>query len=60
MSEKGQGELMGIIHCTWISFILAMASQSHLVPLLDPYSANLQVDLKTHNGTNAIVLFLLS
>ena len=56
--EKGQGELMGSICCTQIPFILVMTSQSHCLPLSDLYSADLLVDLKTHTGTDAIVLFL--
>ena len=30
LSEMGQGELMGTIHCTRIPFILITISQSHL------------------------------
>ena len=35
LSEMGQGELMGSIHCTRIPFILVTISQSHLSPLLN-------------------------
>ena len=48
---------MGSIHCTQIPFILIMTSQSHLLPLSDPYSANPQIDLQPHTGTSTIVLF---
>ena len=57
-SEKGQGELMGSIRCTWIPFILVETSQSHLSPLLESYSSNPHQDPKTHFGTGIIVLFL--
>ena len=57
-SEKGQGNLMGSIHCTWIPFILIAINQSHCLPLLVLYSANPQIDPKTHISTSAIVLFL--
>ena len=56
--RKGQSKLMGSIHCTQISFILITINQSHLLLLSDHYSANPLVDLKTHHGTDAIVLFL--
>ena len=56
--RKGQSELMGPICCTRIPFILTMINQSHLSPLLDPYSVGPLVDPKTHNRTDAIVLFL--
>ena len=56
--RKGQGKLMGSICCTWIPFILVAISQSHLSPLLDLYSANPLVDLKTHTSTDTVVLFL--
>ena len=57
--EKGQGKLMGSIHCTWIPFILIVINQSHHSPLLVLYSVNPQEDPKTHIGTGAIVLFLV-
>ena len=56
VSEMGQGELMESIHCTQIPFILIMTNQSHLLPLLRPYSANPPVDLKTHIGTSTVEL----
>ena len=59
LSEMGQGELMGSIHCTWIPFILIMTNQSHLSPLLRPYSANPPVDPKTHISTGTIELFFV-
>ena len=40
LSEMGQGELMGSIHCTRIPFILVAINQSHLSPLSKSYSAN--------------------
>ena len=49
---------MGSIHCTRIPFILIATSQSHPSPLSDLYSADPQVDPKTHTGTKAVVLFL--
>ena len=58
-SEKGQSELMRSICCTQIPLILVMTSQSHHSPLSGPYSANPQVDPKTHTSTNAIVLFFV-
>ena len=58
LNKKGQGELMGSIHCTQIPFILVTISQSYHLPLSRPYSTDPQIDLKTHTGTNAIVLFL--
>ena len=60
LKRKGQGELMGSIHCTRIPFILITIHQSHLSPLLDLYSANPLADLKTHYSTDAVVLFSLS
>ena len=60
MTEMGQGKLMGPIHSTQILFILATTTQSHLLPLSSPYSANPQEDPKTHNSTNAVVSFPLS
>ena len=57
-TEMGQGELMGSICCTQIPFILIMTSQSHLLPLLDLYSADPQEDPKTHISTDTIELFL--
>ena len=59
VSEMGQGELMGSIHCTWIPFILVTTSQSHLSPLSKPYSANPLVDPKTHIGTGTVELFFV-
>ena len=56
MSEMGQGELIGFIHCTWIPFILVAISQSHLSPLSRPYSANPPIDPKTHISTGTIGL----
>ena len=58
LSEMGQGELMGSIHCIRIPFILIAISQSHLSPLSKSYSANPLVDPKTHFGTGTIELFL--
>ena len=58
LTEKGQGELMGSIHCTRIPFILVKTSQSHLSPLSKPYSSNPPSDPKTHFGTSTVVLFL--
>ena len=58
-SEKGQSELMGSICCTQIPLILVMTGQSHHSPLSGPYSANPQVDPKTHTSTNAVVLFFV-
>ena len=55
----GQGKLMGSIRCTQIPFIFATISQSHLSPLLRPYSANPPVDLKTHIGTGTNELFFV-
>ena len=52
LSEMGQGELMGSIHCTWIPFILITTNQSHLSPLLESYSANPLIDPKTHFSTS--------
>ena len=59
LSEKGQGELMGSIHCTWISFILVVINQSHRSPLSPLYSADPLVDPKTHIGTSIIELFFV-
>ena len=59
LSEMGQGELMGSIRCTWISFILVVISQSHLSPLLKSYSANPLLDPKTHFGTGTVGLFFV-
>ena len=58
-TEMGQGELMGSICCTQIPFILIMTSQSHLLPLLRPYSANPPVDPKTHISTGTVELFFV-
>ena len=49
---------MGSICCTRIPFILIAISQSHRLPLSDLYSANPQVNPKTHISTNVVVLFL--
>ena len=54
--RKGQSELMGSICCTQIPFILIAISQSHCLPLLVLYSANPQVDPKTHIGTVVLSL----
>ena len=59
LSEMGQGELMGSIHCTRIPFILVTTSQSHLSPLSKSYSSNPLVDSKTHFGTGIIELFFV-
>ena len=59
LSEMGQGELMGSIHCTWFPFILVAISQSHLSPLSKSYSANPLLDPKTHFGTGTIELFFV-
>ena len=59
LSEMGQGELMGSIHCTRIPFILVAISQSHLSPLSKPYSANPLPDPKTHFGTGTVELFFV-
>ena len=58
-SEKGQGELMGSIHCTRIPFILITTNQSHLSPLSRPYSADPPIDPKTHTGTGTVELFFV-
>ena len=58
LSEMGQDELMGSIHCTQIPFILVVISQSHLSPLSESYSANPLPDPKTHFSTGTVVLFL--
>ena len=55
----GQGKLMGSICCTRIPFILVAINQSHLSPLLRPYSANPPVDPKTHISTGTIELFFV-
>ena len=54
LTEMGQGELMGSIHCTRIPFILVTISQSHLSPLSKSYSANPLVDPKTYFGTGTV------
>ena len=59
LSEMGQGELMGSIHCTRIPFILVAINQSHLSPLSKSYSANPLVDPKTHIGTGTVELFFV-
>ena len=59
LSEMGQDELMGSIHCTRIPFILIVISQSHLSPLSKSYSANPLPDPKTHFGTGTIELFFV-
>ena len=59
LSEMGQGELMGTIHCTQIPFILIAVNQSHLSPLSKSYSANPRLDPKTHFGTSTIELFFV-
>ena len=41
---------------TQIPFILIATNQSHLLPLLRPYSANPPVDLKTHISTGTVEL----
>ena len=58
-NEKGQGKLMGSIHCTQIPFILIVISQSHCLPLSLLYSANPLVDPKTHTGTGTVELFFV-
>ena len=58
LSEIGQGELMGSIHCTRIPFILIKISQSYLSPLSKSYSSNPLPDPKTHFGSGTVVLFL--
>ena len=50
---------MGSIYYTQIPFILIAANQSHLSPLLRPYSANPPIDPKTHTGTGTIEMFLV-
>ena len=57
-SEMGQGELMGSIRCTQIPFILVVISQSHLLPLSEPYSSNPLPDPKTHFSTGTVKLFI--
>ena len=59
LSEIGQGELMGFIRWTRIPFILVMANQSYLSPLLKSYSANPLLDPKTHFGTGTVELFFV-
>ena len=59
LSEMGQGELMGLIHCTWIPFILIAINQSHLLPLLKSYSVNPLIDPKPHFGTSTVELFFV-
>ena len=56
--ERSKSKLMGFIHCTWIPFILVTINQSHCSPLLILHSANPLVDLKTHNSTSIVELFL--
>ena len=56
LSEMGQGELMGFIHCTRIPFILVAINQSHLSPLSKSYSVNPPPDPKTHFGTGTVEL----
>ena len=58
-SEMGQSELMGSIRCTRIPFILIAISQSHLLPLSRPYSANPPGALKTYIGTGTVELFFV-
>ena len=59
LSEMGQGELMGSVHCTRIPFILVVINQSHLLPLSKSYSANPLIDPKTHFGTGTVELFFV-
>ena len=59
LSEMGQDELMGSIHCTRIPLILVVINQSHLLPLLKSYSSNPPVDLKTHFDPDIIELFFV-
>ena len=59
LPEMGQGELMGSIRCTWIPFILVTINQSHLSPLLKPYSSNPLPDPKTHFGTVPLYCFFV-
>ena len=59
LSEMGQGELMGSIHCTRIPLILVTINQSHLLPLLKSYPSNPLVDPKTHLGTGIVELFFV-
>ena len=59
LTEMGQSKLMGSICGTQIPFILIAISQSHLLPLLRPYSANPPVDLRTHIGTSTNELFFV-
>ena len=54
LSEMGQGELMGSVHCIWIPFILVATSQSHLSPLPKSYSVNPLLDPTTHFGTGTV------
>ena len=60
LSEMGQGELIGSLHCTRIPFILVTINQSHLSPLSKSYSANPLLDPKTHLGTGIIELFFVT
>ena len=59
LSEMGQGELMGSIRHTQIPFILVEINQSHLLPLLKPYSSNPLSDPKTHFDTGTVELFFV-
>ena len=59
LSEMGQSKLMGSICCTQIPFILIAINQSHLLPLLESYSANPLVDPKTHFGISTVELFFV-
>ena len=59
LSEMGQDELMGSIHCTRIPLILIAINQSHLSPLLKSCSANPLINPKTHFSTGAIELFFV-
>ena len=58
LSEMGQGELMGSVHCIWIPFILVATSQSHLSPLPKSYSVNPLLDPTTHFGTGTVWIVL--
>ena len=59
LSEMGQGELMGSIHCTRIPFILIAINQSHLSPLSKSYSVNPLLGLKIHFGAGTVELFFV-
>ena len=59
LSEMGQSELMGSIHCTRIPVIFVAISQSHLSPLSKSYSDNPLVDPKTHFSTGIVELFFV-